>query len=260
LPENKSATSRNPLSKSYAVLRWMAEDDGLEWGLREIARGVQMHPSTVHRLVSMLEEENLIRQDPGTGKYALGLEFMRLSWLAARKRTIALAAQSCLRQLAEATGETALLGVYDDSRRQMMYVATVESQQAVRHVMRLHEWLPIHGGATGWALLAFQPEDEREAILTGPLPALTPNTITDEKELRKVIDQVRSQGYAIGRGGRIASAAGVAAPVLDSHGTVLAVAGVGMPSDRLTEDNQDELVRHVLRCAECIAAEAGALS
>lgn len=258
MPELRSTASRNPLSKSYGVLRWMAESDESEWGLREIARGVRMHPSTVHRLLSMLEAENLIRQDATSGRYALGLEFMRLSWLVARKRTIADAAQPCLRALAEATSETALFGVYDGSRKQMMYVATVESQQAIRHVMKLQEWLPIHGGATGWALMAFLPEEEQEAIYSGPLPALTENTITDPSKLREVISEVRSRGYAVGSGGRISGAAGVAAPVFDSTGTVLGVAGIGLPAHRLEPSNQDFLVEQVRKSAECIALEYGA--
>ena len=41
----------------------MAPRDDGPWGVREIAKGVGMNPSTVHRLLGLLEEEGLVRQD-----------------------------------------------------------------------------------------------------------------------------------------------------------------------------------------------------
>jgi DNA-binding IclR family transcriptional regulator len=259
-PLKDRPSTRNPLSKSYTLLRWMTEANGIDWGLREIAKGVNMHPSTVHRVISMLEDENLVRQDPLTGRYALGLEFMRLAWRAARRRTLADAAEKCLRKLTEETNETALLGIYDRTRRQMMYISMVESAQPIRHVMELHQWLPVHAGATGLALLAFQPEEEQKAVLIGSLPALTKLTITDPNALKQMLAQVRKKGYAVGRGERVQGAAGVAAPILDSGGSVLGVVGIGMPVQRLRESDQDHLAELVKQAAACIAGEFGAAS
>jgi DNA-binding IclR family transcriptional regulator len=60
----------------------------------------------------------------------------------------------------------------------MLFAAAVESPQPIRHVRPVNEWLPVHGGASGRALLAFLPEAEREAILEGPLEPVTENTVT----------------------------------------------------------------------------------
>lgn len=52
----------------------MAPRDDGPWGVREIAKGVEMNPSTVHRLLGLLEEEGLVRQDDPGGGYQLGAE------------------------------------------------------------------------------------------------------------------------------------------------------------------------------------------
>ncbi len=53
------------------------------WGLREIAAGVAMHPSTLHRVLAHLQAGGLVQQEPETGRYRLGLGFLRLAWKAA---------------------------------------------------------------------------------------------------------------------------------------------------------------------------------
>ena len=66
--------ARNPVGRAFRILVWMAPRDDGPWGVREIAKGVGMSPSTVHRLLGMLEEEGLVRQDDPGGGYAVGTE------------------------------------------------------------------------------------------------------------------------------------------------------------------------------------------
>ena len=245
--------ARTPVGRAFRVLGWMAAADGADWALGEIARGVGMHPSTVHRVLGLLEREGLVTHDAAGGRYGLGLEFLRLAWRASSRYDLRDVALPWLRGLSAQTQETAWLGLYEPSRKAMMFAAAVESPQLVRHVRPLGEWLPVHGGATGRAILAFLPARERSEILAAPLPALTERTITDPERLAVVLEGVRRRGYAVSRGERAAGGVGVAAPVLDDEGRVLGVVGVGLPEQRFRARDEARLAALVRACAARVA-------
>src|SRR5215467_1532886 len=80
--------TRNPVARAFAILQWMVDAAGTAWGLREIARGVGMHPSTLYRVLAHLEAEGIVRQDTETDRYSLGLGFLRLAWKAADRNSV----------------------------------------------------------------------------------------------------------------------------------------------------------------------------
>ena len=85
---------------------------------------------------------------------------------------------------------------------------------------------PLHAGASSKALLAFLPADEIDDYLRrSELDALTTETITDGTILRRELDQIRQQGFAVSLGERQAGAGSVAAPVLNDRGEVVMVVG-----------------------------------
>jgi DNA-binding IclR family transcriptional regulator len=252
-----SPRERNPVSRAFQILGWMAGAEGDAWALGEIAAGVGMHPATVHRVLAQLVEEGLVRQDPG-GAYGLGLAFLRLAWQASGRASLRDAAGPALQRLSEDTGETAWLALYEPSRRQMIFAAAVESPQPIRHVRPVNEWLPVHGGASGRALLAFLPEAEREAIVDAGLEAVTENTVTDPDALRRALADVRRRGYAVSRGERVLGGVGVAAPVLARDGRLLGAVGVGVPEQRYRKSDEPRLAERVIAAAGEVARAAGA--
>ena len=71
---------RNPIAKATKVLAWLIEQQADEIGVREIASGLGISPSTTHRLLADLVNAGLVRSAP-SGRYALSLEFIRLAYL-----------------------------------------------------------------------------------------------------------------------------------------------------------------------------------
>src|SRR4051812_6799696 len=115
-----SARQRNPVTRAFRIVGWMAGASGEAWPLGEIAAGVSMHPATVHRLLGQLVEDGLVRQVPG-GAYGLGLEFLRLAWLASGRESLRDVAEPELRALTADTGETSWLGVFQPSRGPIVF-------------------------------------------------------------------------------------------------------------------------------------------
>lgn len=250
--------ARNPIGRAFRILGWMAGREGGPWGVREIAKGVEMNPSTVHRLLGLLEEEGLVRQDEPGGGYAIGTELLRLAWTAAGTHPVRAVALPHMRALVEASGETATLGLYDPVRRQSCVVAVVESEAPFRFVSQLHEWRDLHTGASGRAVMAFLPEEERRAIVerTRLAPA-TEHTITSPDELEEVLAGVRASGYAFSQEERRLGGVGIAAPLFGPTGHVIGEVGLSVPTQRFEPEDEARLAALVVACAARISAELG---
>jgi DNA-binding IclR family transcriptional regulator len=163
-----------------------------------------------------------------------------------------------MRELAEASGETVTLGLYDPVRQQTCVLAVVESDAPFRYVSNLHEWRDLYTGASGRAVMAFLPEEERRAIVdrTKLAPA-TEHTITSADELEAVLAEVRERGYASSQEERRLGGVGIAAPIFGAGGAVLGEVGLSVPTQRFDPDDEPRLARLVAECAERIGAALG---
>lgn len=119
---------RNPITKVLRALSWLIEEPSGSTGVREMATALGLSPSSAHRLLTALADEGFVRQDAVSSRYHLGVEFYRLANIAAAKAPIRLAALKHMQRLVEACNETALLGIYDDLRQEMIFAARVEVQ------------------------------------------------------------------------------------------------------------------------------------
>jgi IclR family acetate operon transcriptional repressor len=249
---------RDPVTRAFAVLLWMADAPGSSWGLREIAKNVDMPPSTLHRVLAHLQEGGLVQQDAATDRYSLGIGFLRLAWKAADRHPVREVALPSMQQLVDATGETALLALYDPVRQEMLLAATIDSPHPIRQARQVAEWLPVTAGATGRAILAFLPEAERRAILARPLVAMTDRTITDPDLLPPVLEQVRRHGYAVSTGERTPGAVGIAAPIYAADGRVVGSVGITLPEQRFGPDDERRQAALVTETARTITEHLSA--
>jgi DNA-binding IclR family transcriptional regulator len=247
--------TRQPVARALALLSWMVDSPADQWGVRDIARGTGLPPTTVHRLLLSLLDEGFVAFEPGTSRYVLGIEFLRVALKSAGKLTLAEAARPYLAQLSFAFDESAFLSVYDPHRRQAMFAAAVESTHPLRYVVRLYEWMSVRLGASGLAILAFLEEDERREILAADLSP-------DESSGRRLDDElaaIRARGYARTEGQRVPGAVGIAAPIFSHAGRVVGDVGLSIPAGRFADHDEASLANAVIDCGARITRELGGL-
>jgi DNA-binding IclR family transcriptional regulator len=250
--------TRNPIGRAFTILSWMARRDDGPWGVRELAKGVGMNPSTVHRLLGLLEEEGLVRQEAEGSRYEIGDELLRLAWTAAGSNPIERAALPHMQVLVEESGETATFGLYDPVRRQTCVAAVVESDESFRYVTRLHEWRDLHTGASGRALMAFLPDDvQADVVERTRLAPATEHTITSPAALERALAEVRARGYAFSQEERRLGGVGIAAPVFGPGGRVVGEVGLSVPTQRFDAGAEARLAALVRTCAERVSAAIG---
>jgi DNA-binding IclR family transcriptional regulator len=260
----KRVTSRrrDALGKAFQVVRWIvdATDDGLhkEWGVRELGEALKFPPASVHRLLAALLEHGLVRRNPDSGQYQIGMEFYRLAMKLSSRSGIRNASLPIMQELVAQCDENALLALYDSSRMEIMFVAAVDSNHPLRYVQSLNEWLPVYTGASGLAVMAFLPKPERLDVIkrTGLAP-VTRNTIANPALLEEELAKVRLRGYALSRGQRNLGTVGLAAPIWNPDGRVIGSLILAMPEQRFNNRLEPRLARHVIQHADQITERIG---
>lgn len=227
----RAIVQREPVGRALDVLTWIANHPSGPLGVRQIARDIGTTPSTVHRILATFEERQMIGRAED-GQYVIGLELYRICESIAGDLSPTRIAMPSLEGLAQQCGETTLFGVYDARQRRMMFSARIESPHQLRYVVGLHQWLPVHSGATGLAILASLPPDERRAIYAEGLEPVTPATLVTPDEIEAELTRIRERGYANSVGQRTSGAVGFAAPVFDSENRVCGDVCVTIPEQR----------------------------
>lgn len=144
--------------------------------------------------------------------------------------------QDMLRVLCEATQETAVLAAI--SGMHAVYIATAESQQAIRYAAPVGKLVPIHATATGRALLSQLSEAERANILRRAVfERYTPTTLLSVHAVEQEIAQSLQRGHFEGAGEYTHDLGGVALPlqITGRHLALLIAGPMNRMQPRLVE-------------------------
>jgi len=215
------------------VLEYLAASEGKPRGLSEVALVLAQPKATVHRLLTVLRRRGYVTQD-AQSHYLLGIKCFELGNHWAQSFDLRAFARPYLEELNHDLGETVHLAVYDQG--DAVYVDKLEGTQQVIARPDTGNRAPATVVATGRTLLAFQPYVEIEAQLARPLPAYTDNTPTSPDEIVDMLAQVRRDGFAVNEETYRTGICGLAAPIRDSTGGVIASVGIVVPAHRFGGD------------------------
>ncbi len=247
----------NSLNKAIAILDCF-DAEHPQLGVREIARRLKLSTSTAGRLMATLHHAGLLSQDPTTRLYRMGSKVLAWSAVFTEGLDLRSKARPMLEALHRLTGETVNLYVLDGTDR--VCVDNIESRQRVRVIVQVGERMPLHAGSSGKAILAFASKSLVEQILATPLQRMTGNTITSPKKLLQELASIRQVGYAISYGERFSDALGLAAPIFDATGNVVAALNVSGPILRFTDTEAKKYAPKVMHFAHEISLALGCMN
>jgi len=190
--------------------------------LSDVSRAVDVPLSTAHRLVGELCSWGALERDDD-GRYRIGLRIWELGALAPRGLGLREAALPFMEDLYEVTHENVQLAVRDDD--EVVFVERFAARDAVAVLTQVGGRFALPPTGVGLVLLAHAPAHVQERVLAGPLQRYTPFTLTDPRELRRVLAEVRRSGVAISDRQVTTDAVSVAAPI-EVRGNVVAALSV----------------------------------
>lgn len=249
---SESNDSPSPLLNGLRVLETFSVEEPLQ-GVSEIARKVDLHKSSVSRILSTLQKAGYVDRDPDSGRYLLGTGLLGLAGPLLAVLDVRRVSYPILEQLARKTGETAALTVWNG--HETVIVEQVPSPHQVKHTASLGTRYETLASASVQVFLADLPAEDARTVVESPR-AEDGWQVGTEDYLRS-LDIVRSRGYAVNYGNTSPEEMGVAAPVWDHRGVLVAAVMLSAPKFRIDPEQVHKLALDVTEAGLNISARLG---
>ena len=219
--------------------------------LKQLATETHLHPSTAHRILSVLVANRLVdRIEPGT--YRLGIRLLELGNLVKSRLSVRQEALPHMQDLHQELGETVNLSVRHDD--EVVYIERTSGNSAMMRVVQIiGARAPLHITAVGKIFLAEDgPEKCTEYARRTGLPRFTDNTLIDIDALLKELEKVRRLGYAFDNEEAEKGVSCIGAGIYNDEGRIVAGLSVSAPSDRLKKEWTQQVVQTAERISRTI--------
>lgn len=253
--KNRSASPRvravPAVTRAVAILRLLSRSRA-PLRAKAIAEALGLVPSTVLHILRALVAEQLLRVDPATKHYSLGVGMLPLARAVLENSDFPSLVRPKLEALSRDHGVTAI-GVEVPNLDHMIVVALARAHGPVRLHVDVGSRFPALISATGRCVAAFSghPWKEVERRFRG----LRWHNPPSYGAWRKDVETARRQGFSIDRGNYIDGVTIVAVPVLGPRGTIthtIAAVGLGSQLDRAAAR---ALAQDMRAAAEDVAAQ-----
>jgi DNA-binding IclR family transcriptional regulator len=232
-------------------------DDVDELGVTELSKRLKLHKNNVFRLLATLESRGYIEQNKATENYRLGLKSLELGQTFIKQMGLLRQAKPTLEKMVADCNETCYVAIFKEGHA--VYLDMVETDMTVRVVSRVGSRLPSYCTAAGKIHLAYMSEDDiNEVLPEEEFQSYTDTTIATRKALKKELEEVAEQGYAVDNEELDLGVNCVAAPIRDYTRRIVGSISVSGPTMRLGEERiANELVPLVLQASEELSTRLG---
>ena len=231
------------IARGFSVVEALGRPPGRHT-LSEAALAAGLNRATTRRMLATLVALNYCEVE---GRYfslrprALGLGLSYLNALPYWGY-----AQSALEDLRNDIGESCALAVLDET--EIVYALRLPARRILSANLGIGSRLPAHVVSLGRVLLAALPPEKLNYFLeNATLQKLTPRTLVEPDKLIAELQRVRDQGYAWVDGELDPAICGIAVPVRDKRGAVVAAISINTISGSIDEEGAKQRFLTALR-------------
>nr|WP_295970015.1 IclR family transcriptional regulator [uncultured Bacillus sp.] len=252
----KTKKDRNSILQSVQngmrILQLFSQEKPV-WGVTEIAQTLQIHKSSVSRLVSDLVAEGFLQKEQN--KYCLGYSLLYLSGVITAHLEIQREAKELLRNLVNQLGETAHIAILEGMG--ITYVKKIQGEKPIELLSSIGRKNPVSCTSSGKVLLAYQKEEVIQQVMDAGLPKMGPNSVTIPEQFKKQLKQIRKQGYSVCIDEMHEDVISLAAPIRDYSGEVVAAVSIVGTRQRMNEVKMGECIDAIIQAGYEISLNLG---
>lgn len=226
-----------------------------EIALSEIAARLELPLTTAHRLVATLVESGFVEQDGATRRYRLAGKALWAGGAYLRNSAVYRAAFLVMQEAAKESPGLMHLGALDGDW--VLYLHTVGSPSRLYLYADTGERRPLHATGLGKAMLAWQPAEVIQRVVSRKMERFTKKTIVTEKEMRAELKAIKQRGYAVDDEEGVMGLRCVAAPILDRTGMSVAALSMSAAAGVLTDKAMEEMAGRIREAALKVSAQLG---
>jgi IclR family transcriptional regulator, pca regulon regulatory protein len=244
------------LSRGLSILSLLAETS-LPLTLTELSQRLGLSLGAIQRLTYTLQELGYIERDATNKTFRLGPKTLSMDFRATRDLDLEKLAYPYLEEASREIGETVNLAIVDG--KEIVYVGRHVSRRTLSVSIQIGSRRPLHCTSMGKVILAFMPEEQRGKVLGSlKLTSFTTRTMTRIRDLRRCLEMVRLQGFAISNEEMEVGVRSVAAPIRNSTGGVFSAVNIAVPTIRVSLKRlETELAGKVMEISEKISLLLG---
>ncbi len=205
------------VTRAVAILRALGKSD-TPMGVQQLARELELVPSTCMHILRVLHDEGLVAFDSQTKRYAIDVGILAIARSAIQKNAFVSLIQPRLDALATEFGVTTIATQFTDPTH-MVVVALSQVQLPFRLQVDLGSRFPAMISATGRCFAAFNDVDPAE--LKERFDRLKWDHPPDYDDWLAEVAETRARGYAMDRGSYISGVTVVAVPFFDRAGRMV---------------------------------------
>jgi len=239
------------VKKAFDILKVISSSRG---GIRlnEIAKTLNIAKSSVHGIISILEDVGAVRKDPSNRKYELGLTLFELGRKAYSQIDLREVARPVMENLVEKVQETVFLGTLNNDNEKILVLDVVECSHDMKITSPVGSTLSIYAAAPGKAIMACMTENLVKEILSKrSLARHTDNSITDPVLFMQELKKVRENGYATDYEEYMTGVHAAAAPLILYDQRFAAIYIVGFKKS-LDNNKMDFIKTEIVKAADLI--------
>jgi len=223
--------------------------------LVDLQRQLNADNAVLLRLLNGFQVRDFVRRDD-VARYHLGPAAMELAHSFLAGIDVRDAARSTMHRLVAESRETVHLGALRDVG--VIYLDKIEAEQTIRMHSQIGRLMPAYSTALGKAMLAAGPPEVVERVIGAGMSSRTPRTITTRRALRRELDMVRQQGFAIDDLENEDGVRCVGAAILDHQNAVVAALSISAPAFRFSLDDAHRVGPTIARAAREVSTRLGA--
>jgi DNA-binding IclR family transcriptional regulator len=223
-------------------------------GVTEIAQKVNLHKSTVSRILTGLANAGYVERDEETGRFRLGLGLIGLSGPLLADLDVRRAAHADLEELMASTGETSSLSVWNGT--ESIVVEEIPSPHKVKHTAAIGTRYNQYESSSVRVFLAQLPSAQVEQLLKTGRITHAPESGPDG-DYRQHLATVKEQGYAVNDGFTSPEEVGISAVVRDYRDEVVGCITLAAPRSRTGPERTDAYTGSVMAAARSVSARLG---
>lgn len=243
------------VDRTLTILEVLSDyNEGL--GITEISKLIDLHKSTVYRLLGTLIYKGYVIQDMASNKYKLSLKLYELGCKRVSSMDILKSSKSYTEKLMKRVNEVVHLVIRDEN--DIVYIDKVEADNTIRMASTIGRRSPLYCTSVGKAILSYLPEEEVKQIWeNSKIEKLTEYTITDFNVFQKELAEIKEKGYAIDNEENELGVRCIGAPVFNHNGSIEGAISISGPAIRVTKEKIEEFSNEVKKYAGLISKELG---
>jgi len=220
--------------------------------LTEIADAAGLPAPTAYRILTLLEGAGLLQREPTGKTYGVGHRLARLGVDVLSNNGPRLERRAILRRVVDEIGETCNLAMLHGD--EIIYIDRVETDWSLKAELKPGSRVPLHCTSSGKLFLSQMPRARRRKLLDAmSLKRYTANTITDVAILETQLAEIARTRVGLNDEELQAGVIGIAVPVTDATGHMIATIALQAPVARLTLAQAMEFVPSLQAAARAVA-------